>query len=97
VGFRNNNKLLVSHLLFANDTLIFCEANPKHLCHLCCIFLGFEAISGLKINFVKSELVSVGTIDDFGGLASILGSRVSSLPVKYLVLPLGDWFKVKSS
>jgi hypothetical protein len=43
-----------SHLLFVDDTLIFCDANPVHLCHMRCLFLFFEATSGLKINLAKS-------------------------------------------
>jgi hypothetical protein len=31
VGSRNNEELLVSHLLFANNTLIFCHENSKQL------------------------------------------------------------------
>jgi hypothetical protein len=42
----------ISHLLFAD--LIFCAADPNHLCHL---FLCFEVVLGLKINLAKSELV----------------------------------------
>jgi hypothetical protein len=31
VGLRNNEELLVSHLLFVDDTLIFCEASFEQL------------------------------------------------------------------
>jgi hypothetical protein len=39
MGSRNNNELLVSHHLFADNTLIFCEVDPDHLCYLRCVFL----------------------------------------------------------
>jgi hypothetical protein len=45
VGSRNNEELAVYHLLFADDTLILCDANFVQLRHLRCIFLCFEAIS----------------------------------------------------
>jgi hypothetical protein len=60
VGSRNHEALAVSHLLFADDTLIFCEANSEHFRQLRCIFLCFEAVSGLKINLGKSEIVPIG-------------------------------------
>ncbi len=44
----------------------------------------------------KFELVLAVAVDDVACLASILGSRVSSLPMKYLGLPLGAPFKAKS-
>jgi hypothetical protein len=84
-----------SHLLFADDTLIFYGANPDHIRHPCCLFLCLEATSGLKINLAKSELVPMGNVDHVERLASILSYGVSSLPVKYLSLPLGATYKAK--
>jgi hypothetical protein len=93
VGSRNNEELSVSHLPFADDTWIFCDANSKQIWHLRCIFLCFEAVSGLNINVAKSKIVLVGKVGDVEELASILGCRESLLPMKYLGLPLGSSYK----
>jgi hypothetical protein len=92
VGFGSSGVINISHLLFANDTLVFCGANPDHLHYLHLLFLSFEAVSDLKINLAKSVLVLVGYVDE---LAGILGCGVSS-PLKYLDLLLGAPFKAKS-
>jgi hypothetical protein len=82
----------VNHLLFADDTLIFCGAQEQ-IRHLQCIFLCFEAASGLRINLRKLEIVPIGEVEDAVGLAHLLGCRVASLPMKYLGLPLGASYK----
>jgi len=50
-------------LLFTDDTLIFCNARPSQLCYLRSLFLLLEVASGLKFNFVKSNLIPVGDVD----------------------------------
>jgi hypothetical protein len=87
--------LCISHLLFADDTLIFSDANPSHIFHLRLVFTWFEAISGLKINISKSEVVPVGQVPDIGVLADTLGCNINQLPMSYLGLPLGAKFKSK--
>jgi hypothetical protein len=76
--------------------LIFSRENLDHLRNLWCLFLCLEAVSGLRINLAKSELVSVGNVINAEDLASILGCTVSSLPTKYPCLPSGGSFKDKS-
>jgi hypothetical protein len=93
VGSRNNAGMVVSHLLFADDTLIFCGANEEHIRNLRCLFLCFESVSGLKINLSKSEIIPIGEVDDIDSLASLFGCRVARLPMKYLGLPLGAPYK----
>jgi hypothetical protein len=44
---------------------------------------------------VKLELDLVGVVEDARSLASILGCRVSSLPMTYLGFPLGASFSAK--
>jgi hypothetical protein len=56
-----------------------------------CLFLCFEVVSGLEINLAKSKLVSMGNVDNVDGLTGIRG--VSSLPLKYLGLLLGAFYK----
>jgi hypothetical protein len=84
VGSGSNGVINISHMLFVDDTLVFCEANPDHFFYLCMLLLSFEAVSGLKINLDKSVLVPVGHVDNMDDLAGISGCGVSSLPLKYL-------------
>jgi hypothetical protein len=93
VGFMGNESLVVNHLLFADDILIFCGAQAEHVRNLRCTFLCFEAVSGLRINLGKSELVPIGGVEDVESLAYILGCRIGSLPMTYLGMPLGASFK----
>jgi hypothetical protein len=95
VGALGNDSLCISHLLFADDTLIFSNANPDHILHLRFLFTWFEAISGLKINLSKSEMVPVGQVPDIEILANIMGCNITHLPMSYLGLPLGAKFKSK--
>ena len=84
---------MMAHLLFADDTLIFGDASTSQIECLREILSSFEAMLGLHINHAKSELVPVGEVSNMGELMALLGCRQSSLPMTYLVLPLGAKFK----
>ena len=60
VGSTSSTSMIVSYLLFADDTLIFCDADPNQLTTLREILTRFEKVSGLRINLGKLELVLVG-------------------------------------
>lgn len=85
----------MSHFLFADDTLIFCDANPDHLLHLRYVLTWFEVITGLCVNLRKFDLVPVGFVNDIESLANILGCKTTNLLMQYLGLPLGAKFKSK--
>jgi hypothetical protein len=82
-----------SHLLFADDTLIFYSARSSQLRYLRSLFLLFEAASGLKVNLAKSNLILVGNVDQVGRLVGILGCGVATISMKYLGLPLEASYK----
>ena len=60
------------------------------------ILIWFKAVSGLKINLGKSDLVPVGMLDNLDLLLIVLGCKQGTLPMKYLGLPLGAKFKDKA-
>jgi hypothetical protein len=96
VGSSGQDRVTISHLLFANDTLVFCGANASQIRHLGALLVCFEAAAGLKVNLSKSVLISVGLVENVGQLAGLLGCGYGEVPLKYLGLPLGDSFKHKA-
>jgi len=85
-GFYMGSGIDISHLLFADDMLIFSRADPDRLRHLWCLILCFEVVSSLKVNLAKLVLVPMGNVD-VDGLVDIMGCGVLPLPLKYLGLP----------
>ena len=79
----------VSHLLFADDTILFCDVDEERILHVWMLLLCFQAVTGLKVNALKSEMVPIGEVPNIHVLAEILGCRIGSLPMTYLGMPLG--------
>ena len=93
MGSTADLSVMVSHLLFADDILIFCDVEPSQIANLRAILARFEEVSGFRINLGKSELVPVGGVHNLEALVGFFGVWQSSLPLKYLGLPLGAKFK----
>ncbi|CAL1369899.1 unnamed protein product [Linum trigynum] len=86
----------VTHLLFADDTLIFCDASPDQILHIKATLACFQAVTGLKINLDKKVIYTVGDVPEPEFFANILGCNWSSNPPKYLGYPLGAKLNVIS-
>lgn len=53
------------------------------------LLLGFEDVSGLKINFEKSEMIPLNISNSLASsLANQLGCKLTALPITYLGVPL---------
>lgn len=83
----------MSHILFADDTLVFSGAEGRQLRYPKLLLIIFETISGLHINLHKSVMYPVNTVDNMQGIAYVLGCNIGSLPTTYLGLHLGTRYK----
>jgi hypothetical protein len=55
------------------------------------ILLSFEMMSGLKINFARSEVIVVGTTHpEQVRIADLLNCKLGKIPISYLGLPVND-------
>ncbi|KAJ4815734.1 RNA-directed DNA polymerase (reverse transcriptase)-related family protein [Rhynchospora pubera] len=89
LGPRLNQGTKVMHLQYADDTLLFLRADKEEVERVKWILKGFEGMSGLRINFAKSELIPLNLSDHRATVfASSLNCKLGALPFKYLGLPL---------
>jgi len=81
---------VVSHLQFADDTLIIAEKSWANVRAMCAILMLFEEISGLKVNFTKSQLYAINVQSSWlNEAALVLNCKVGNLPFVYLGLLIG--------
>ncbi|XP_015966777.2 uncharacterized protein LOC107490518 [Arachis duranensis] len=85
---RDNIEL--SHLQFADDTILFCPQETETLVNYKRLLRCFELMSGLSINFEKSSLISVNCEKEWvTNMCDLLGCAEAVLLVRYLGISLG--------
>jgi hypothetical protein len=91
-GYRvgRDNDLCLSHLQFADDTLIIGNKSWLNVRSMRVVLLIFEQVLGLKVNFHKSLLTGVNVSDSWlSEAALVLNCRVGAFPFVYLGFPIG--------
>jgi hypothetical protein len=85
-----HNPTVLSHLQFADDTLLIGVKNWVNVRALRAVLVLFENMSGLKVNYHKSNLFDINIEDSWLlEAASILSCKVGRIPFMYLGLPIG--------
>lgn len=87
-GFTLLGGALVSFIQFADDYLFMVKDEVEGMRNLRCILLIMEVATGLKVNWAKSTVSSVGDATSMEEAVSIFGCDIAPLPITYLGLPL---------
>jgi hypothetical protein len=94
----------LSILQYADDTILFLEDDLNQAKNLKIVLNTFEKLSGLKINFHKSELYCFGNAKSRTvSYGEIFGCKEGTLPFRYLGIPMNthkirnqDWQLVET-
>jgi len=79
----------ITHLQYADDTILLLQFSVENLTNIRRILACYETMSGMKINFDKSEVFTVGlSVEDQQQAALILGCKAGSFPMTYLGMPV---------
>jgi hypothetical protein len=79
----------VLSLQYTDDTLLFLEHDYMSACHLKWLMVCFEKLSGIKINYSKSDMATINLDEDeSANCARIFCCKLGSFPFKYRGMPL---------
>jgi hypothetical protein len=79
----------ISILKYADDTIIFMEHNLEQATNMKLLLCAFEKLSGLKINFHKSELFYYGQAREMEGqYIKLFGCDLGKYSFRYLGIPM---------
>ncbi|MCH99215.1 RNA-directed DNA polymerase (Reverse transcriptase), partial [Trifolium medium] len=80
---------LPTHVLYANDVMIFCKATKSNIRCLLNIFQQYGEASGQLINKMKSKFYSGNvSASRLGSLSALLGFSRGTIPFSYLGCPI---------
>jgi hypothetical protein len=78
----------ITHLQYADDTVVMVGCDKDSIKNLNFLIYCFEWMSGLRINYHKSEVVTFGVDEDCKTMiANTLNCKKGVLPMKYLGSP----------
>jgi hypothetical protein len=71
--------------------VFFLKAEVKNVDVVLWTFFAFETLSGIKINYNKTELIPINLGQaEAQSLAALVGCTLTSFPITYLGIPLHD-------
>ncbi|KAE8685834.1 bromodomain and WD repeat-containing protein 3-like isoform X4 [Hibiscus syriacus] len=86
----SENSVRLTHLQFADDLIIFCQASLSQIKNVKRVLRIFSVMTGLHLNLAKSKLFGINVEEEvLSEWASSVGCSIDSLPTDYLGLPLG--------
>lgn len=75
---------------YADDTLLFLQADARQLVFLKAMLHSFADSTGLKVNYSKSHIYPINVSSEkMTILANTLGCAIATMPFTYLGLPMG--------
>jgi hypothetical protein len=81
----------VSHLQYADDVMILIQNSQEGMINLKFLLLCFEFLSGMKINFHKSEVIVMGVdVAEQARVARLLNCKQGKFPFTYLGFTMSD-------
>ncbi|KAL4200589.1 hypothetical protein AMTRI_Chr02g211910 [Amborella trichopoda] len=89
-GFKiANSSIVISHLQYADDTQLFCDADTSQVSQIARFLECCEVTLGIKVNFNKSSIIGTNCITlEVVNLANSIGFKVGSFHVIYLGIPI---------
>ena len=79
----------ITHLQYADDTILFAQVSDQNILSLKFLLFCFEEMSGMKINYQKSEMYVLGVSkEEEMRVANMMNCKVGEMPFTYLGLSM---------